>query len=229
LFVGKGDLHEVLYDDQERRIQFSEYYKDLNLALTSPGNCMPEFYIYPSHDFVEAFSSNLPKIAAAFVASTFVLMAISFFFFDLFLQRRNKTLLEAAIRGNVVLSSLFPTNIRGRILEVANEDSNCNLAFLTPTLTSRQSSPLSLDFGSTSSQIADLFPNTTVMYADITGFTAWSSEREPFQVFTLLETVYGAFDQLAKKRQVCKVETIGGKCFVSFDVLYFDSILSILA
>ncbi len=34
--------------------------------------------------------------------------------------------------------------------------------------------------------IADLFPNTTVMFADIAGFTAWSSQREPSQVFTLL-------------------------------------------
>lgn len=34
--------------------------------------------------------------------------------------------------------------------------------------------------------IADLFPHTTVMFADIAGFTAWSSEREPSQVFQLL-------------------------------------------
>ena len=43
--------------------------------------------------------------------------------------------------------------------------------------------------------IADLFPNPTVMFADIGGFTAWSSVREPTQVFTLLETLYRAFDR----------------------------------
>jgi hypothetical protein len=36
------------------------------------------------------------------------------------------------------------------------------------------------------SPIADLFPSTTVLFADIAGFTAWSSEREPAQVFQLL-------------------------------------------
>lgn len=36
------------------------------------------------------------------------------------------------------------------------------------------------------SPIADLFPSTTVLFADISGFTAWSSEREPAQVFQLL-------------------------------------------
>ncbi len=57
--------------------------------------------------------------------------------------------------------------------------------------------------------IADLFPNTTIMFADIAGFTAWSSVREPSQVFTLLENVYSAFDAVAKRRKVFKVETVG--------------------
>jgi Adenylate and Guanylate cyclase catalytic domain len=42
-----------------------------------------------------------------------------------------------------------------------------------------------------------------------TGFTAWSSKREPCQVFRLLETLYGEFDILAKNRRVFKVETVG--------------------
>lgn len=57
--------------------------------------------------------------------------------------------------------------------------------------------------------IADLFPHTTIMFADIVGFTAWSSVREPTQVFILLETLYHAFDQIAKRRRVFKVETVG--------------------
>jgi class 3 adenylate cyclase len=57
--------------------------------------------------------------------------------------------------------------------------------------------------------IADLFPETTVLFSDISGFTAWSAVREPRHVFTLLETIYGAFDAIAVKRGVFKVETIG--------------------
>ena len=62
--------------------------------------------------------------------------------------------------------------------------------------------------------IADLFPETTIMFADISGFTAWSSEREPSQVFYLLETLYHAFDELASRLGVFKVETIGD-CYVA--------------
>lgn len=56
---------------------------------------------------------------------------------------------------------------------------------------------------------ADLFPHATVFFADIAGFTSWSSVREPSQVFTLLETIYKSFDKSAKKRKVFKVETVG--------------------
>ena len=38
--------------------------------------------------------------------------------------------------------------------------------------------------------------------------------REPSQVFTLLETVYGAFDKIALRRRVFKVETVGD-CYVA--------------
>ena len=52
------------------------------------------------------------------------------------------------------------------------------------------------------------FPHGTVLFADISGFSAWSSEREPEQVFTLLESIFQTFDKLARRRAVFKVETI---------------------
>lgn len=51
-------------------------------------------------------------------------------------------------------------------------------------------------------------------FADLAGFTLWSSTRSPEDVFTLLESLYGAFDSIAKKRRVFKVETIGD-CYVA--------------
>jgi class 3 adenylate cyclase len=38
--------------------------------------------------------------------------------------------------------------------------------------------------------------------------------REPVHVFTLLETIYHEFDQIAKRRRVFKVETVGD-CYVA--------------
>jgi hypothetical protein len=45
-------------------------------------------------------------------------------------------------------------------------------------------------------------------------FTAWSSVREPSQVFTLLATAFREFDQLANSQGVFKVETVGD-CYVA--------------
>jgi class 3 adenylate cyclase len=46
------------------------------------------------------------------------------------------------------------------------------------------------------------------------GFTSWSSTRDPCQVFVLLETLYAAFDSIAQARNVFKVETIGD-CYMA--------------
>ena len=71
-----------------------------------------------------------------------------------------------------------------------------------------------------SKPLADLFPEATIMFGDIVGFTAWSSMREPSQVFMLLEGLYSTFDELALRRDVFKIET--GKLVLSW-VLPFIS------
>lgn len=62
--------------------------------------------------------------------------------------------------------------------------------------------------------IADNYPHCTVLFADLAGFTGWASERDPAQVFFLLETVYAAFDEIGKMLKVFKVETIGD-CYLA--------------
>lgn len=56
--------------------------------------------------------------------------------------------------------------------------------------------------------VTDLYPNTTVFYSQIVGFTAWSSQRAPDQVFELLETVFCEFDEVANRGAIFKVESI---------------------
>jgi class 3 adenylate cyclase len=52
------------------------------------------------------------------------------------------------------------------------------------------------------------------VYIVPSGFTAWSSEREPGQVFILLESIYREFDKIAKRKKVFKVEVVGD-CYVA--------------
>ena len=62
--------------------------------------------------------------------------------------------------------------------------------------------------------IAELYPETTVMLLDLAGFTEWSANHEPREVFLLLEAIFYEFDLLASKRNIFKVETVGD-CYVA--------------
>ena len=121
-----------------------------------------------------------------------------------------------AVHSSDIVSSLFPYNVRDRLFPKPSSPVRASKLRLKKFLREGKWSAASpTDTGEMISRpIADLFLQTTVLIADISGFTAWSSEREPSQVFTLLETVYGTFDNIAHKRGVFKVETIGD-CYVA--------------
>jgi Adenylate and Guanylate cyclase catalytic domain len=131
-----------------------------------------------------------------------------------FVQDRNKKVVGAAARSNAIVSSLFPEAVRERLMEQQNNDAKSrNLkGFLAADKSALNKDAKSMLFQT--KPIADLFPETTIIFADIVNFTAWSSVRDPSQVFTLLEAVYNAFDDIARKRRVFKVETIGD-CYVA--------------
>jgi Adenylate and Guanylate cyclase catalytic domain len=138
--------------------------------------------------------------------------------YDSFVRRRNTTMVHAAARSNAILSSLFPAQIRDRLFAEKDEDA----AAKTDRMNILSADELGKKWDNsnevnellyTSKPIADLFPETTILFADIVGFTAWSSVREPSQVFILLETLFRAFDEVARKRRVFKVETVGD-CYV---------------
>ncbi|KAL3826798.1 hypothetical protein ACHAXA_000624 [Cyclostephanos tholiformis] len=62
--------------------------------------------------------------------------------------------------------------------------------------------------------IAELFHNTSIMFSDIVGFTKWSSERSPNEVFKLLEQIFWEFDEIAANLNVFKLGTIGD-CYIA--------------
>jgi hypothetical protein len=118
----------------------------------------------------------------------------------------------STVTSNAIVSSLFPEAVKKQLMESqATEhlfDDTLPKAKLKSFLNngSQNDNPFgdergeSYDFADRNAkQIAELFPETTIMFADIAGFTAWASSREPSHVFTLLETLYGAFDRQAKR------------------------------
>lgn len=63
--------------------------------------------------------------------------------------------------------------------------------------------------------IADRFPEATVLFADIEGFTPMSAGLPPERVVELLDDVFSAFDRLADERGLEKIKTIGDAYMVA--------------
>lgn len=138
--------------------------------------------------------------------------------------------MDSAQRSHAIVSSLFPAEVQARLFNKRNgqtQQQKSRNIFATlaegPRLRLKaflndegetghrknmmdQESDCEAE-ADTDAPIADLFPSTTVMFADIAGFTAWCSIREPTQVFIMLETVYRNFDRVANRRRIFKVET----------------------
>jgi len=66
-----------------------------------------------------------------------------------------------------------------------------------------------------SATMPDLYVRTTVLQAQIKGFSAWSSLREPVTVFRFLECVFHSIDQVSDRKGVFKVETIAEGTYVA--------------
>jgi len=67
--------------------------------------------------------------------------------------------------------------------------------------------------------ITDHLEETTLLVADIVGFTAWSKEREPSEVIEMLSNLFSEFDQLCLVHKAYKVYTIGD-CYIAMG--YWD-------
>lgn len=222
-YLGEGLLHSSNYDTLGKTVEFAEFtrYKGKETNLQ---HCSYTMSVYPSQQFEAAFDSNDPVVYAVVLVSVFVFKALVFFVYNCMVERRNTKVMMMAERTTAIVSSLFPKQVQQRILEDAEEQAKekqqKTWAFgLAPKSRMKDFLSGGNEFSEHKSQgvtkskpIADLFPSATIMFADLVGFTAWSSTREPSQVFTLLETIYQAFDEIAANCRIFKVEAIGDCC-----------------
>lgn len=56
---------------------------------------------------------------------------------------------------------------------------------------------------------AKTYPDVTMLFSDIVGFTSICSRASPFMVISMLEELYNDFDEFCGYFDVYKVETIG--------------------
>eukprot|EP00980_Cylindrotheca_fusiformis_P002321 scaffold541_cov138-Cylindrotheca_fusiformis.AAC.4 len=203
-FLGQFDAHNPQFDDHlvSHVIVDSGIDKD----EIPEGLCVHTLTLdlYPTKEFEETFHTHKPTAYMGVVIAIFAFTSLVFLLYDYFVRRRQRKFMERIVKQDQIVSNVFPTAIRDRLYESGHKRSDQDALL----------DPLSGGLGSGGAPLADLFPETTIMFADIAGFTSWASAREPAQVFILLETIYGGFDKHANRHNVFKVETVGD-CYVA--------------
>jgi Adenylate and Guanylate cyclase catalytic domain len=218
VYGGPEDIHEASFEkfaitSSWDSVDVIEDGTESGLSYLS-SHCPPSIKIYPTTNYYHQFNNKQPIYMTLTVAMVFTFTTLVFIAYDRLVQRRQDLVLTKALQSGAIVTSLFPQSIAERLMkqQQTEEKNNWNTKSnqrLRSFVSNRETNIL----GSTV-PIADLFPNATVSFADIAGFTAWSSTREPTQVFVLLQNLYQAFDHIANQRKVFKVETIGD-CYVA--------------
>lgn len=58
-------------------------------------------------------------------------------------------------------------------------------------------------------RIAESYPETTVLFADVAGFTAWTTRTDPERVIGLLDDLFTRLDEVAATHGIEKLKTMG--------------------
>ena len=231
-WLGRGDLHDAKYDDYEVKttinsIVSGEDEDTYNTADFVPDDvedkgflyydCLYNIRVYPSEEFEARYKTTKPMRYAVILASLFAFTITVFIFYHKAVERRQKLVLRAALQSGQLVSSLYPEEICKRLYaeQRTEEEAAQNRDGVSPWFKTSDDPADGDEEGPSNIEkkaaIATLYPESTVLFIDIAGFTKWSSQRAPSEVFELLEALYGAFDKAARRRGVFKVETIGGK------------------
>jgi hypothetical protein len=220
VFLGRGDLHNSKYDNHLVQSGLA----DLNAFASSSSSysgvevdedyCPTTIRMYPSVAREDSYMTSTPLTLCFLTVGVFLFTAMVFILYDLMVEKRQKKVMKTATKTSAIVSSLFPSTVRDRMYaeqEEAKKEQKQKGDDMFHHFAGEETSH-AVDLSSP--PIADLFEETTIFFADLKGFTAWSSNRTPTDVFHLLETVYGAFDEIARQRRIFKVETIGD-CYVA--------------
>lgn len=258
--LGPGDQHDTVYDNMLLNASFdgidiiedgSKFGLPLHKDL-----CMVTLEVYPSQEYYNLYNDANPMYMTMAVAVVFVISALLFLAYDRVVARRQALVMKQASQTHSIVTSLFPENVRERLMKQAEEAEQAKKAnkkgggggdfangkrrlkgYLDDDNNEHGDGQDGLN---DEDPIADLFPHCTVLFADIAGFTgtyctvllwmgmvllrsrtvycdpavgicvvsshlispfyhlcrsypidvAWSSTRDPAQVFILLQNVY---------------------------------------
>jgi class 3 adenylate cyclase len=239
--IGEGDMHDPAFDSYRREAEANIAGGTFDELDGVDHLITYKVTMYPSKEFQNVHLTNRPMIYTVVVVCIFVLNALIFWLYDFLVEFRQTTIIKAAAKSGRIVNSMFPALVRERLFHSAetehlhisdngDEDERVNKRS-SFTLTANKIKTFMRRRQSTheeenhdrqfdmhhilnSPPIAEEFPNVTIMFSDIVGFTSWSSKHAPEDVFHMLETLFFEFDQLTDKYGAYKMGTVGD-CYIA--------------
>lgn len=150
-YLGAGDHHEAEFHYLELKTSIHNMVND-NSELGNSYTGMPlnkdfcpfTVRVYPSSLMEADYMTQGPAIITAIVILIFVITSVVFILYDVCVEKRQRQVMNSAIRSDAIVSSLFPSNVRDRLM---NHESQQN------------PQDESVDDIQSSAPIADLFPD----------------------------------------------------------------------
>eukprot|EP00977_Amphora_coffeiformis_P000685 scaffold149_cov179-Amphora_coffeaeformis.AAC.8 len=209
-YRGEGDLHDTSFDSLKESLVFEGFGNSAE-AVRRIGQCDYILNLYPSSEFRNEYDNTRAIVFTVILGAVFVATGIIFLVFVVLVQQRQNKVVATATKTNAIVESLFPGTVRDRIMKDVEAQANRDADLVTglgkygkrngkkddePEQRSLEND-VNLVYGSkpiaalVEVLLGGVILTLLVMLLCDVGFTAWSSMREPQQVFMLLVAAAG--------------------------------------
>lgn len=172
VYLGTIDAHDPEYNHLEIASSFLDLRKFAVKNSKYSGLPLDDEYcpfrvrIYPSHTKKDQYTTTDSTIFAIAAASIFLFTSAVFVLYDFCVERRQRLVMNTAVKSTAIVSSLFPENVRDRMYD--ERDKKADKSEAQKNFMASHGVEESLEQIIQSSRpIAELYPAATVFFADI--------------------------------------------------------------
>lgn len=118
-YVGQGDRHDPAFSSYVESVNLTgavQIKTDFGLGYKlNQDRCSYNIQVYPTQELYYYYQTNLPLVITVSVIIIFLFTAVMFLVYDRLVERRQRIVLNTAVKSSQIVSSLFPQQIRDRL------------------------------------------------------------------------------------------------------------------
>lgn len=173
-------------------------------GITGSSTGLVWLFLVPAYAILALGPRRATPWFIAFLATVLVMAAIDPWVRDAFGQAPYEWRLIGSVENallplTIVFVLLRWTDLRRRAAEARSDE----------LLTNAIPASIAARLKHGEQRIAEAYDDTTVLFADIVGFTPWASRTDPDRVVGLLDDLFTRFDKLAAEVGMEKIKTLG--------------------